>query len=125
MKLTKGDLIAIEEGINAIRGNDKLDVRVAYALAKNLTLVGEELKAIREPIVEFEKANRASLTKKIDDQTDEDKAVLEKRLDLIDKVNETLMDEIEIGLKTINLDDLPEQGISVFALQRLDKIIKG
>lgn len=124
MKLTKREVIGLERGLAIIGNMTDIKVRTSQQLATMLRVVGDVCADIRHPITNLQKQNKGSFGKQPEDMTEADKAVIAKIRQVEEDINDTLDDEVEIELTTINIDDLPETGISPKTLQFLEPIIE-
>ena len=124
MKMTKKELMGLESGLKAIGQISTITVRLAYNIAKILKAVVAECDSIRTPMNDYQKANLGVMRKNPTEFNDEDLKVMEENDRIINNIDATMGDKIDITLDTLKIDDFPETGISAETLVLLDKVIK-
>ena len=116
---TNGELVRISAKLEAATSKDiVMPPKVAYKIVKNKL-------AIKQALSPFETARDEIISRESGGMTTIDSAENPQLFDKVNKaINEIALERVNIDIVTINLDDIPEEGVPISFIAALDFMVK-
>lgn len=125
MKLELNTLLTAQQALGTLGNTRGLSSVVAYRISKNIKAITKEIEVYEE--------SRIKLLEEHSYKDDDGKAIINGNVyDVIDghqeiinkEIDELRKEEVELDIKTVNINDINLAGLSVFELYALDFMIK-